>query len=174
MSQDKLSTKKKFLVYLMSVVMGTVSLTGCNNENSFEYVKQEDGTIDVDGLEDYDDFKCIKLIHLTNEIAELDEYHLVYECEIWNRYVPSTIYYKSIETGKKVYEQTNDDFKNFKMEIVIDHMVDYLYKYDMVKDNYSIEDVKSLKQLLLEDEDVFNSVLQESSNKVLSKRKIKC
>ena len=57
------------------------------------------------------------------------------------------------------------------MEIVIDHIVDYLYKYDMVKDNYSIEDVKSLKQLLLEDEDVFKSVLQESSNKVLRRKK---
>ena len=74
---------------------------------------------------------------------------MVYECEFWNRYGPNTIYYKSIEIGKKVYEQANDDFKNFKMEIVIDHMVDYLYKYDMIKDNYSIEDVKSLKQLLL-------------------------
>ena len=171
MSEGKLKTKKKLLVYLMSVLMGSISLTSCNNENSFEYVQQEDGTIDVSGLESYDDFKCIKLIHLTNEIAELDEYHLVFECEIWKRYGPNEIYYKSVETGKEVYEQSNDDFKNFKMEIVIDHIVDYLYKYDMVKDNYSIEDVKSLKQLLLEDEDVFKSVLQESSNKVLRRKK---
>ena len=89
MSEGKLKTKKKLLVYLMSVLMGSISLTSCNNENSFEYVQQEDGTIDVSGLESYDDFKCIKLIHLTNEIAELDEYHLVFECEIWKRYGPN-------------------------------------------------------------------------------------
>ena len=59
------------------------------------------------------------------------------------------------------------------MDIILDSMVDFLYKYEMVKDEYSIDDVKNLKGLLLEEEQLFKDNLETSSVKVLSKKKIK-
>lgn len=170
MVKEVLKMKKRMLIYLLSAVMGTTLLSGCSNSN-FEYLSEEDGTVTVASLISYDILKGAKLVHLTNELAEIDKYFIV----LYNsgKY-SSEQYYYDIETGVKVYSETTDDFKNFDMDVILEQMVDFLYKYDMVKDEYSIEDVKKLKQLLLDEEKLFEETLEESSVKILEKKKVRC
>ena len=163
--KELLKQKKKALVLMVSAVVGTTSLSGCSS--NFDYYCEVDGTITADGMISYDNLKNAKLVHLTNGLAEIDKYIMVlynngkYEFEK---------YYYDIETGITVYSDTIEEYKNFKMEVILDSMVDFLYKYDMVKDEYSIDDVKKLKGLLLEEEQLFKDNLETSSVKVLSRR----
>lgn len=165
--KELLKQKKKALVLMVSAIVGTTTLSGCG-DNTFDYQYEEDGTVMVEGTISYVMLKNAKLVHLTNELAEIDEYLLV-------RYHPgrytSDTYYYDIENGFEFYLES-DKYKNFKMDIILDSMVDFLYKYDMIKDEYSIDDVKQLKQLLLEEDKLFKDNLETSSVKVLSKKKV--
>ena len=170
--KELLKQQKKALIYVVSAVIGTMTLTGCGSDQ-FDYQYEEDGTVTVEGTISYEKLKKLKFVHLTNEIALIDDYILVYEyTEYIDRYA-ARLCYKNYETGRKIYGENEEDFKNFKIEIVVDHMIDFLYKYNMVKDEYSIDDVKKLKELLLQEEQLFKDNLETSSVKVLSKKKIK-
>ena len=85
-----------------------------------------------------------------------------------------------MENGKIVYASKDDDFKNFNLEIVVDRLIDYIYKYDMVKDKYDIEDIKKIKEYLLLDETLnIGKEMQEKENnkeevRVLKKSKKYC
>jgi len=171
--KELLKQQKKALIYVLSAVIGTTTLTGCGD--TFDYQYEEDGTVTVEGTISYERIKKLKLVHLTNEIAEIDEYILAYEDSEYTSIsrISRKCYYDSIETGRKFYSVNEEEYKNFKIDIVVDHMVDFLYKYNMVKDEYSIDDIKKLKELLLQEEQLFKDNLETSSVKVLSKRKIK-
>ena len=54
------------------------------------------------------------------------------------------------------------------MEIVLDSLVDYLWKYDMLKEEYTPEDIAMLKELLLADKDLFSDA--SLSNPLTKKR----
>lgn len=148
----------------MLTSLGITSLTGCGEK--FEYQIEENGIVSVEGNEEFDEFKKIKLVHLTNEIANLDEYYLA-SCHVIINPGEDTIEYINIETGRIIYITTDDDYQNFKIEVVVDFMVDYLYKYDMVKDNYTINDVITLKENLLNDETVIS--VEKTNKRTLSK-----
>ena len=158
----------------MTVPMALTCLTGCNN---LKYEKQENGIVEVTGTIDYDDFKHYKLVHITNEIAELDKYYLVYGQGSYDRGNLLYINYIDIETDKEVFREADEeryevvcsDYKNFKMEIILDGLVDYLYKYDMVKDEYTIEDILYIKECLLSDDVLFPDV---TANKPNARRRI--
>ena len=139
----------------MITPMLVTSLTGCNN---LKYETQDNSIVVVKGTIKWNAFKNAKLIHIKNEIAELDKYYLGTINKIINRYSSDETRYIDIETNKVVYSDINDDFKNFTLEIVLDGMVDYLYKYDMVKDEYNIDDIKKFKEYLLTDERLFPSL----------------
>ena len=74
--KELLKQKKKALVLMISVILGTTTLTGCG-DNTFDYQYEEDGTVMVEGTISYGMLKNAKLVHLTNELAEIDEYLLV-------------------------------------------------------------------------------------------------
>ena len=149
--------KRRLAAIVMALYMGLTCLgiAGCNN---LKYKNQENGIVEVTGTIDYDDFKHYKLVHITNKIAELDFYCLVEEHTYYNRYGSDQTIYTNIETDKEVYSDTNDDYKNFKIEIILDGLVDYLYKYDMVKEEYTIEDILYIKECLLSDDTLFKDV----------------
>lgn len=173
MKKELLKKKKMLLVYALVTSLSVSTLSGCG-ANTFNYQLTEDGSIVIDGSITYDKFKKLKFVHLTNEIAKIDKYILVEEKEYVQRYTSSKLCYIDVETGKIVYNNKDDDFKNFKLEIVIEHMVDYLYKYDMVKDEYSIEDIEKLKEYLLLDEDLNKDKETSLEVGVLKRRKIYC
>ena len=72
-----------------------------------------------------------------------------------------------LEKDKVIYIYEEDDYKNFTVEVVADHLIDYLYKYDMIKDSYNIEEVKELKENLLNDNTIIN--IEEPNKKVLKR-----
>lgn len=163
--------KRRLVAIAMAAYLGLTCLTGCNN---LKYKKQENGIVEVTGTIDYDDFKHYKLIHITNKIAELDKYYLVDKRFINKRYYPTWFEYTDIETNMKVYQEKDGDsygdFKNFKTEIILDGLVDYLYKYDMIKEEYTIEDILYIKECLLSDDTLFEDV---TASKPITRRRIR-
>lgn len=151
MNFDLLNKKKKLLAYAIATSLSIPALSSCGT-NYFDYKVEENGDLLVEGTITFDKFKKLKLIHLTNEIALIDKYIIVEEKEYLQRYTSSKLVYVDMENGKIVYNSKDDDFKNFNLEIVVDRLIDYMYKYDMVKDNYDIEDIKRIKEYLLLDE----------------------
>ena len=160
-----LGYKKRLIALAMIIPMTLTSLTGCNN---LKYEKQENGIVEVTGTIDYDDFKHYKLVHITNKIAELDKYYLVDKRFINKKYYPTWFEYTDIETNMKVYQEKDGasygDYKNFKTEIILDGLVDYLYKYDMIKEEYTIEDILHIKECLLSDDVLFKDVTANKPN----------
>lgn len=159
-----LESKKRLIALAMIIPMTLTCLTGCNN---LKYEKQENGIVEVTGTIDYDDFKNYKLVHITN-VAGLDKYYLVDKRSINRKYYPTWFEYTDIETNMKVYQEKDGasygDYKNFKMEIILDVLVDYLYKYNMVKDEYTIEDILYIKECLLSDDTLFKDVTASKPN----------
>ena len=162
--------KRRLTAIVMALYLALTCLTGCNN---LKYEKQENGIVEVTGTIDYDDFKKYKLVHITNEIAELDKYYFVKNYTPERKNYPTWRKYIDIETDMKVYEENEGssygDFKNFKMEIIVDGLVDYLYKYDMVKEEYTIEDILYIKECLLSDEVLFPD---DTASKPFTRRRI--
>lgn len=165
------------LAYALAISLSVSALTSCGNDN-FYYTIEENGDLVFEGTVSFDTFKKLKLAHLTNKIALIDEYVLVRE------HVPTGLIkrleYIDMENGKIVYASKDDDFKNFNLEIVVDRLIDYIYKYDMVKDKYDIEDIKKIKEYLLLDETLnIGKEMQEKENnkeevRVLKKSKKYC
>ena len=161
-----LNQKKRLIALATAFTLAVTTLTGCNN---LKYKSDENGIVVVTGDIDYNSFKGAKLIHVTNDIALIDKYYLVLEMSYNVKRYTTSYYYEDIETCKIVYKADNDDFKNFNVEIILDGLVDYLYKYDMVKDEYDIEDIKTFKDNLLSGEVLFPKVHSSSKKRMLSK-----
>lgn len=159
--------RKQALLLATSLTLGITSLTGCSN--NLKYGTSAEGSVIVTGSIEYDNLKEVKLVRIKNEIAELDEYYLVLSYHhTAGRVISDKLYYIDIETGEVVYSEQNKDFKNFTIEIILDGIVDYLYKYDIVKDEYNIDDIETIKQKLLEDETIINK--KSISKKLTLKR----
>ena len=174
MKMDLLKKKKMLLAYAIATSLSIPVLSSCGT-NYFDYKIEENGDLLVEGTITFDKFKKLKLIHLTNEIALIDKYILVSEDkENYRTYIK--VSYVDMENGKIVYDSKNADFKNFNLEIVVDRLIDYIYKYDMVKDKYDIEDIKKIKEYLLLDETL--NIGKDNNNKeevrVLKKSKKYC
>ena len=179
MKFDLLKKKKMLLAYALATSLSIPALSSCRTDYC-DYKVEENGDLLVEGTITFDEFKKLKLIHLTNEIAEIDKYILVEEKEYLQRYDSSRFAYIDMETGELIYDTEDDDIKNFNLEIVVDRLIDYVYKYDMVKDNYDIEDIKKIKEYLLLDETLnVGKEMQEKENnkeevRVLKKSKKYC
>lgn len=147
--KELLRMKKKILIYTLTAIIGTTTITGCKDKFTYEYTN--DGIITVDGKISYDTLKKLKLIHLINKNVELDKYLLVQKKKD-HMYRSNIYYYQDIETGRIIYHEKDELFQNFELEIIVDNMVDYLIKYNIVKEDYTIKDIQNLKQTLLMDE----------------------
>ena len=181
MKMDLLKKKKMLLTYALAMSLSAASLTGCVGENKqFYYTTEENGDLLVEGTISFDMFKELKLIHLTNELAGIDKYILAKEYKYTSSSSAIVFNYVDMENGRKVYDSSGNSFKNFNVEIIVDIMYDYIYKYDMIKDSYDIEDIKKIKEYLLNDEtlNIGKSEEQEESDKeearVLRKSKKYC
>lgn len=149
-----LKKKKQLLAYVTAATIGVSMLTGCGNTN-FRYEKNKDGKIEtVSGEIDYDSFKDLKFIHLTNNITNIDDYILAKYFYSTTPRTGSLKIYTDIENGKEVYNSSDTNYSNFNVDVIVDNMVDYLYKYNMMKDFYTIDDVTKLKENLLTDSDL--------------------
>lgn len=101
-----------------------------------------------------DEVKELKFIHLSNSAVGKDEYVLVEHYYNVQRGGWCEETYINIENGAAVYDFLDESYKNFKVDILVDNMMDYLYKYDMIKDEYDIKDIQNLKENLLNDPDL--------------------
>ena len=168
--KDKYLELKKRLVALAMVF--PMILTGCS-DNKLEYITNESGIVEVTGTISYGELKNLKLVYITNDKVKLGKYYLVSEF-ILPGGGPQIIIYTDIETNREVFfEEFGDgfgDFKNFDMVIIVDFLVDYLWKYDMLKEEYTSEDIVKLKELLLTDKDLFPDA--SLSNPLTKKRQM--
>lgn len=166
--QELLRYKMRLLAYAMTVGVGVTSLTGCNNySNGFVYEISGD-EVKVEGAISYEQLKKLQLIRIVNNVADWEKCYLV---EIENkiqRYGPTRDYYVDIETDKRIYVFDDDEYSNFEVEVLVENMLDYMVKYNMVKDEYTIDDIKELKEKLLKDESLLKT--RDASKKVLSKK----
>lgn len=160
--------KKRIIAYSMMTALGLTSLTGCGSTD-FEYNTKDNGKIVTTGEMNFNKTKNLKLIHITNEIAEFDEYYLAryFDDSTFSRVGSRSKGYINIENDKIIYIYEDEDYKNFTVEVIIDHLIDYLYKYDLVKDKYNIDDIKELKEKLLNDETIIK--IEEPKKKSLNK-----
>lgn len=149
--------KKKILTYAAISAIGVGALTGHHS-----YQENENGVIELVGELDGSIVKNTKLIHLTNNGVKKDEYIIAKYQYINGKAGNDSEYYEDIENGKKVYDFRNSNYDNFKVDIIVDNMTDYLYKYDMIQDKYTNEDIKELKENLLNDPDLN---IKKSGNK---------
>lgn len=134
--------RKKLVAYALACGISMSSLTGC-----YSYGENSYGETVIKGKVDIDVVKDLKFIHVYNEIANYNKYFLVRTGELLFGY-----YYENIDDGNIVYDSTNDDYKSFKVDVIIDdNMIDYLYRYNMKQDEYSGYDIKLLKAYLLND-----------------------
>lgn len=129
------------------------------NEFQFYNIIKLAGEIESDIMND------TYLIHITNNIVMKDEY-VIAKYQYMNGRGIYSEYYENIENGQKVYEFKSDKYESFKVDIVVENMLDYLYKYDMIRDSYNKDDIKKLKDNLLNDPDLG---INKSENKQLIK-----
>lgn len=136
--------RKKLVACALACGISMSSLTGC-----YSYGENSYGQEVIKGKVDIDVVKNLKLIRVYNETANYNEYFLARRGKVpfFNEY-----YYNNIDDGYIVYDPSDDDYKNFKVDVIIDdNMIDYLYRYNMKKDEYSGYDIKVLKSCLLND-----------------------
>ena len=165
-----LKQKKRLIALAMITPMLVTSLTGCSR---FKYEKQENGIVAVTGKISYDTLKKIKFVHIVNEKAKFDEYFVVIPVEHtdYRGVGTNTFLYKDIETNIVVYDERDDLYNNFKFEILSEHVIDYLFKYNMIKEEYNLDDLLILKDYLLADEILLPS-LQRNNFSLKKKKKL--
>lgn len=159
--KDVNNMNKKIFAYIgVITTLGVSTLTGCNN-NEFEYQYEENNLI-VNGTIDYNSLSELKLVYIENEQAAWEGYYLVQHK--YDRYIGNS--YLDIETNKLIYKET-EEYANFKITFLVENMIDYIFKYNFLKEEYTIEDIKKLKEQLLQDETVVD--LKSSNQKKLIK-----
>lgn len=157
----------RLLAFSAVATLGATSLTGCSNTINYEYSSETN--IVATGPMEYNKLKNAKLVRLKNKIEELDEYYLVLSYHhTFNGNISKKLYYVDIETGETIYSEQDKDYKKFTIEIILDNLVDHLYKYNLVQDEYNIDDIETIKQKLLEDETIINK--KSISKKLTLKR----
>jgi len=155
-----LKYRKKLLAYTFITTFGVTSLTGCGSSN-YSYQTSQNGEIIIQGETGYDEFVKLKLVRVTNKNADLDKYYLV---KFDNDRYDQLDKYIDIETGKVIFS-LDENFKDFELDIIVDNMVSYLLKYNMVKEVYNVEDIEILKERLLSDDTLMDA--RDVNKKVL-------
>lgn len=147
---------------LGGVMLATpLTLTGCG---SYEYVTDTDGSVklDSDKMYPYNDVKDLRLINVKTKINE--NLYLVYSNKYFFTGIPMD--YHDVFTGKEIiHNNSNGVVTTEGVELLSEESVEqYLISYDMLKESYSVEDLKDLLEKIKQD-------VYSDNNKELIKNK---
>lgn len=156
--ENNLLTKQKR--GLIALVMAGFMLAGCVAKvPGFDYETNSNGIVEVSGDIDYSVVSRLNFVRLVNKKSGYEGYFLAYEYHFaGGRGVPGRIEYVNVENDDVIYCATDEIFNNFEMEVLVEQLIDYLYKYNMVKGEYTIEDILYIKECLLSDDVLFPNV----------------
>lgn len=155
---------KRLIAGMLGGVMLITPLTlaGCN---SYEYVTEEDGNIylDSDKMYPYNDVKELRVISVKTKINE--NLYLVYIDRYYLTGIPYNYY--DVFTGRAIiHNRDNGIVTTEGVEILSEEKIEqYLISYNMLKDSYSVEDLKILFEKIKQD------IYSEKNNKELIKNK---
>lgn len=149
MKKNLIDTKKRILAYITTTTLGISLLTGCSED--IKYTTNENGVVEINDDFSHNFVSKLKFIRLSNSVVNKDSYFLVDSISLTIGRGPNVKYYNNIENGVTIYEDGSSMYENFSVDIIIDNMEDYLYKYDMIKESYNLDDIKLLKENLLND-----------------------
>lgn len=133
-----------------------LTLTACF---SYEYVTTEDGSrmLDPDKMYSYNDVKKLHVINVKTKINEKIYLSYIY----YASGVP--INYCDVFTGREIiHNNNNGDTITEGVELLSEESVEqYLISYDMLKESYSVENLKVLLEKIKHDvySDTFNKEL---------------
>lgn len=127
---------KRLLAGLMGgIILSTpLALTSCS---SYSYVTEDDGSIhlDKDKIYEYGDVKQLEIVVLEINGKE-------------NIYLGVSIYYnwcyEDVFTGKRIYDDQGDEVIDGVKLISHESIEKYLISYNMLKEEYSVEDLEIL------------------------------
>lgn len=154
---------KRLIAGMLGGIMLTtpLTLTGCN---SYEYVTEENGNIylDSDKMHPYNDVKDLHVINVKTKINE--NLYLVYIGKYFFTGIPMD--YHDVFTGKEIiHNNSNGVVTTEGVELLSDEKIEqYLISYDMLKESYSVEDLKYLLEKIKQD-------VYSDNNKELIKNK---
>ena len=141
---------KRLLVGVLGGIILTtpLTLTACN---SYEYVTEEDGSIKLDPnrMYSYNDVKDLRIINVKTKINE--NLYLAYSESYFFTGIPMG-YYDTF-TGKEIiHNNSNGEVITKGVELLSEEDINqYLISYDMLKDSYSVEDLKVLLEKIKQD-----------------------
>lgn len=155
---------KRLIAGMLGGVMLTtpLTLTGCN---SYKYVTEEDGNIYLDSDKMYS-YNAVKDLHVINVKTKIKEnLYLVYIDRYFFADIPMD--YHDVFTGKEIiHNNSNGVVTTEGVELLSEEKIEqYLISYDMLKESYSVEDLKYLLEKIEQD------VYSEKNNKELIKNK---
>ena len=153
---------KRVIAAMLGGVMLTtpLTLTGCN---SYKYVTEEDGNIylDSDKMYSYNDVKDLHVINVKTKINE--NLYLVYIDKYFFADIPMD--YHDVFTGKEIIHNNSNGVVTEGIEMLSEERIEqYLISYNMLKESYSVEDLKLLLDKIKQD-------VYSDNNKELIKNK---
>lgn len=153
MSNNKIiikSMNKKIIAGTLTLTLLTFGLSGCTSIKDIEYRRNEQGY--VDGIESNVSYKFLKkcsFCKIENKITEETYYTIVYNASDY-RWVEGY----DIFTGQNLFEGS------YKLEI-IDSVKKWLNNLNMIKDEYTEEELKELLNIFIEKQEKNKQLVKE-------------
>ena len=156
------SINKRLMAGMLGGVMLTTPLTftACSS-SPYEYVTDTDGSVKLNSDKKYshNDVKDLRIINVKTKINE--NIYLVYVDSYFFTGIPMGYY--DVFTGRAIiHNNLNGDVTTEGVELLSAESVEqYLISYDMLKENYSVEDLEFLLEKIKQDvySDTFNKEL---------------
>ena len=144
------SINKKIIAGTLALTLITSGLSGCTSIKDIEYRRNEQGY--VDGIENnvsYNFLKKCSFCKIENKITNESYYTIVYNA---NDYRWAEGY--EIFTGRNLFEG------NYDLEI-IDSVKKWLNNLNMIKDEYTEEEIKELLNTFIEKQEKNKQLVKE-------------
>lgn len=137
----------KIFASALSLVMSTSFLSGCNELQSYEYVENSEGKMELDGEFSYNDLIISgRLIEVS--LFDKKELYIVRKSQIIRRDIVSkkTYYYNVFDNNLLLQLDYKDKvIGDTQMEIINEYALsDYLIYYDEVQNKYDKEDLERI------------------------------
>lgn len=142
----------KLLAGTLVLTLLTTGLAGCTSIEDIKYTKNESGYIQgIDGTVSYETLKSCDFYKVKNNIIQ-EEYYtiLLYDFNFWDK---NRLY--------DVFTKQDLTEGNFNFE-AIDRVENYLISFNMVKEEYTEEDLKEILNKFIE-------IQEKENNKQLVK-----
>ena len=135
------NVNKKLLAGGLALIMIGAPLTGCTEENIFEYTVNEQGQYEVSGVISYSNLDDYYFLVIENSGYNTIEYYIASK-EMYTSLTGNYFVYKNIFNNQRVLK-TNVDDDTRKMKFC-EKVANYLYATNDIKANYTKEEVEQI------------------------------